>query len=211
MPDQVRVEDLEAFRVLRAALHKFAMIAEQSLIGAQAHIDRTHSWLENEKRVHWHSQFKKRTEMVVQAREAVRQKKMYRDSSGRMPSAVEELKHLQRCLAAVQEAEEKILAVKKSIPRLEKESELHRGGVAKLSRAISVEIPNAIALLDRLANSLEEYVQLEAPDSVQVDSVEPTTYSTPEESMSRGGETTRSDPALRGDETEDDKNVPNGK
>jgi len=189
VPDQVRVEDIEAFRVLRAALHKFAMVAEQSLIGAQAHIDRTHSWLENEKRVHWHSQFKKRTEMVVQAREAVRQKKMYRDSSGRMPSAIEEQKHLQRCLAAVQEAEEKILAVKKSIPRLEKESELHRGGVAKLSRAVSVEIPNAIALLDRLAGSLEEYVQLEAPDSVRVDSVEPTVYSLPEESMARGGET----------------------
>ncbi|MCL2649311.1 MAG: hypothetical protein FWD61_20320 [Phycisphaerales bacterium] len=199
MPDQVRVEDLEAFRIFRAALHKFALIAQQSLTSAQASIDRTHSWLENEQRTHWNSQHKKRAEAVVHARDAVRQKKLYKDSSGRTPSAIEEEKHLRRCLAAVQEAEDKILAVKKAIPRLVKESELYRGGIARLGRAISGDIPHAIALLDRFADTLEEYIQLEAPDTLTPDSVAPTVY---EESMSRGGESAGSDPALRGGDSE---------
>jgi len=195
MPDQVKVEDLETFRTLRAAIHKFANIAQQSLTSAQASIDRTHAWLENEQRTHWLSQHKKRTEAVVQAREAVRQKKLYKDASGRTPSAVEEEKHLRRCLAAVQEAQDKIQAVKKSLPRLEKETELYRGGTARLARAITADLPHAIALLDRLADSLEQYTQLEAPDTTRFDAIAPTAY---EESMSRGGEVAETQPLAPG-------------
>ena len=193
MSEQARVEDIESFRVFRVALHQFALIAEQSLTSVQAHVDRTRSWLETEQRLHWDSQLRRRSEAVVQARDAVRQKRLYKDASGRTPSAIEEEKVLRRCLASVEEAEAKILAVKRSIPRLDKESELYRGGVAPLSRAICDDIPRAIALLDRLADSLEEYVRLEASHSlgpVASDVVSPTAdiSSASELSMSRGGD-----------------------
>jgi hypothetical protein len=169
MPDQVRVEDFEAFRTLRAALLKFAQAADLALANADSQVARAHQWLENEQTTYWQSQFRKRSEMAVKAKEAVRQKKLYKDSSGRTPGAVEEEKFLSRCVAAVAEAEQKMQNVRKWLPRLEKARDAYRGGVAMLNRDVGGEIPKAVALLDRLAQSLEEYSQIEVPETAAPD------------------------------------------
>jgi hypothetical protein len=166
MPEQVKVDDFEVFRLFRAALLKFAQTADNSLAGADSQISGMHAWLENEQGTYWQSQLRKRMEMVAQAREEVRKKKLYKDSTGRTPGAVEEEKVLAKRMAAVAEAEQKILAVRKWLPRLEKASELYRSGTARLVGDLSGEIPRAVNLLDRLAARLEEYVQIEGPREV---------------------------------------------
>jgi hypothetical protein len=157
MAASVRVEDFEAFRSFRVALMKFAQHSEQALTSADAEVARARSWLESEQASFWAGQLRKRTEAVAKAKDAVRQKKLYKDATGRTPGAIEEEKYLARCVAAVAQAQEKIEAVKKAIPKLEKESELYRGGVSRLGGTVSVDVPRAVALLDRLLSSLEEY------------------------------------------------------
>ncbi len=163
MPDQVNVDDLEVFRRFRLALLKFAQTAGTALVTADSQIARTLTWLENEQTSYWQGQLRKRTEAVTRARDAVRQKKLFKDSTGRTPNAAQEEKNLTQCLAAVAAAEQKILAVRKAIPKLEKEAEVYRGSASRLSGTLTVEIPQAIALLDRLAGTMEEYVSLQAP------------------------------------------------
>ena len=163
MSEQVRVDDIEVFRLFRAAMLKFAQATEQSLTNADSQISRTHSWLESEQSSYWKGQLRLRSENVTKARDALRQKKLFRDYSGRTPDTSEEEKMLARCLAAVEHAQDKIEAVRKWLPRLEKEADLYRGGVARLLGTAGVEVPRAVALLDRLAASLEAYVQLEGP------------------------------------------------
>jgi len=163
MADQVRVDDLDVFRVFRGAVMKFAQTASQALMNVDAQAARTLTWLETEQTAYWQGQLRKRTEAVSRAAEAVRQKKIFRDASGRIPSAVEEEKHLAKCKAAVLEAQEKILAVRKAVPRLQKEIEAYRGGVSALGGTLTAEIPKAVALLDALAGRMEEYIQLAAP------------------------------------------------
>lgn len=163
MPDQVNVDDLEVFRRFRLALLKFAQTAGTALVTADSQIARTLTWLENEQTSYWQGQLRKRTEAVARAREAVRQKKLFKDSTGRTPNAAQEEKNLNQCLAAVAAAEQKILAVRKAIPKLEKEADIYRGSASRLSGTLTVELPQAIALLDRLAGTMEEYVSLQAP------------------------------------------------
>jgi hypothetical protein len=163
MAEQVRVDDLDVFRTLRGAVLKFAQAANQSLLNADAQGARMMTWLEVEQTAFWQGQLRKRTDAVSRAQEAVRQKKLFRDAAGRMPSAVEEEKHLAKCKAAVEQAQEKILAIRKAIPRLQKEIEAFRGGVAGLSGMLAGEIPKAIAMLDALAARIEEYIQLTTP------------------------------------------------
>src|SRR5271154_755102 len=100
MSSQVKVEDFEVFRLFRVALLKFAQTAEQALTGADSEISRTFSWLENEQSAFWQGQLRKRKEAVTIAAQNLRQKKLYKDSSGRTPSAVEEEKALAKCMAA---------------------------------------------------------------------------------------------------------------
>ncbi|HVX86710.1 MAG TPA: hypothetical protein VH253_18150 [Phycisphaerae bacterium] len=185
MAGQVNVEDFEVFRQFRAALLKFAQVVDKALAHADGEIGRMRSWLETEQGTFWQGQLRKRREMVTQARDAVRQKKLYLDSTGRRPSAVEEEKVLAKCLRAVEEAEFKIEAVKKALPRLEKEAGIYRGGVSRLMGDMTVEIPRAVTLLDRLAGSLEAYVQIAAPSTGGVGGGDMITGG---EAMSRGGE-----------------------
>ena len=185
MSEQVKVEDFEILALFRVALLKFGQAATQSLFNADSQIARTHSWLEGEQTSYWQSQLRKRAEAVTRARDAVRQKKLYKDSSGRIPTAVEEEKALAKCLAALEQAQGKIEAIRKALPKLEKAADLYRSGVARLSTVVSGDIPKAVALLDRLAATLEEYVQIEAPAGGVAESAAPTLY---EETMSRGGE-----------------------
>lgn len=184
MSEQVKVEDLEIFSQFRAAVVKFAQAAELSLSNADAQVSRTHSWLENEQTSYWQSQLRKRTEAATQARDAVRQKKLYKDSSGRQQTAVEEEKILKRCIAALEEAQNKLVAIRKSIPRLEKEAGLYRGGVSALGRNLTGEIPKAVALLDRLQARLFEYVQMESAGFAGGDSSTPP----PAGGMARGAD-----------------------
>jgi len=190
MSSQVKVEDFEVFRVFRVALLKFAQAVDQSLSGAESQIGRTHSWLENEQASFWQGQLRKRTEAVTKARDAVRQKKLYKDASGHSPSAVEEEKTLARCIAAVAEAEHKIEAVRKWLPRMEKAADAYRGGVSRLNLAVSADIPKAIALLDRLAGTLEQYVQIEN----QAGDMPESAHATEEVPMTTGGDTTPAPP-----------------
>lgn len=185
MSEQVKVEDLEVFRLFRAALLKFAQAAGESLSHADGEISRTHTWLENEQATYWQGQIRKRTEMVAAARDALRQKKLFKDSTGRTPNAIQEEKALAQCLAALEHAQAKFEAVRKWLPKLEKAAELYSGGVSRLQGTVTGDIPKAVALLDRLAETLEEYVQIEAPAGHLPDSV---TTAPAEESLSRGGE-----------------------
>jgi hypothetical protein len=162
MPDQVKVEDLEVFSLFRASMLKFAQAAAQSLSNADSQVARVHSWLDGEQRSFWQSQLRKRVEAVASARDALRQKKLYKDSAGRTPSAAQEEKTLSRCIAAVDQAENKLQAIRKWLPRLEKAADQYRGGVSRLCQALSGDIPKAVALLDRLSASLEHYVQIES-------------------------------------------------
>ena len=184
MPEQVRVEDFEVFRLFRVALLKFAQAAGQSLANGDGEIGRIHSWLEGEQTAYWQSQLRKRTDAFGRARDALRLKKLFKDASGKTPNAAVEEKEFARCRAAMEEAQRKIELVRRAIPKLEKEAELYRGAVSRLGGTVSVEIPRAVALLDRLAGTLEEYVQIEGPAI----SVPEGIGATAEDSMSRGGD-----------------------
>ncbi len=185
MSGQVKVEDLEVFAGFRIALLKFAQAADSALSNADSQISRTHSWLDTEQRSFWELQLRKRGEAVMKAHDAVRQKKMYNDPSGRRPTAVEEEKALAKCVKALEEGQQKLDNVKRALPRLEKAADLYRSGVARLSITVTVDIPRAVALLDRLSASLQEYVQIEAP-SMPTESAAAASPSG--DSVSRGGD-----------------------
>jgi hypothetical protein len=191
MANQVKVEDLEVFRGFRVALLKFGQAAAQTLSGADSQISRTHSWLEGEQATYWHGQLRKRMEAVTAAREALRQKTLFRDASGRIPSAAQEEKTLAKCLAAVEQAEHKIEAVRKWLPKLEKETELYRAGVMRLGGDVTDTVPRAVELLDRLAARLEEYVQIAAPAARL-----PESAAASSESLARGGDALEEPPPV---------------
>lgn len=184
---QANVDDLDIFRYMKTGLIKFRQVAETAMINAEAQGARVLHWLEGEQLSAWQTQVRKRQELVSRCRDAVRQKKVFKDSTGRTPSAHQEEKELKVALAALAEAEQRLAATKKAIPALQKELEVFRGGIQGLGSALAADLPRAIAMLERLSLTLTDYVNLTS--NIPSSSSEAASPSVPPAgNMHRGGE-----------------------
>ena len=166
MSSSANIDSFDAIKGFRAALIKFASAAGSSLTEAEAEMQRTWNWLDREQTSFWQTQIRKRQEFVSRCKEAVRQKKVFKDATGRQQSAIDEEKALQKAMKHLEEAEQKLVMVKKWKGRLQKEMDLYKGSVQGFATAIEADVPIAVATLDKALKRLEAYVALKAPELV---------------------------------------------
>jgi hypothetical protein len=157
-----RVHSVDALKHFRVALIKFAEAANAALGDSDAEVQRTLMWLQGEQQQFWTGQIRKRHEKVNQCKDAVRQKKLYKDSTGSTQSAVDEEKALAIAQKRLAEAEQKLANTKRHALRLQKEIHMYKGAVQRLSTQVTAELPNAVASLDRMVAALEAYLTLTA-------------------------------------------------
>ena len=160
MAEVARVHNLEALKKLKHALYKFQETVNVALTDAESDMQRTTIWLETEQRTYWVAQLRKRHEAVEKAKQAVREKQLYKDSTGQRSSAVDEMKVLQAAQRQLAEAEQKVAAVKKYIPKMQKETQIYRGGVQRFASTVQHDLPIAVDRLDNMLATLEAYVSL---------------------------------------------------
>jgi hypothetical protein len=178
---QARVESIESLKHLKVAIIKFAEEANVAVANAESEVSRTLIWLQHEQTQYWEMQHRKRSELVGRCREAVRMKKFFKDSTGRQQSAIDEEKALQLALRRLEEAEQKTIAIRKAVKKLEREIPLYKGSVQRFATNVQVDLPSAAALLEGLLDTLEQYTSLSAPKEVTSDAssiAQPMTRST---------------------------------
>jgi hypothetical protein len=157
---QARVDNIEALKAFKLALLKFAETASTALADAEADAAGTLRWLESEQRTAWQNAVRKSQELVARAEEALRHKRIFKDSSGRTPSAVDEEKALAKAKRMLEHAEERLENVRRYTPRLSREILLYKGQAQRLVTFVAGDIPAAAAKLDKMTQALEAYVNL---------------------------------------------------
>jgi len=160
MSGTARIDSVDALRMFRTVLVKFAENVGVALGDAEGEMARVLVWLETEASTYWNGQIRKRHDHVEKCKEAVRQKKLFKSPTGSTQSAVEEEKALRMALKKEEEAVEKLKNVKRYIPRLQKEISLYKGGVQRLATTVSSDIPLAVSRLDKMTQALEAYAAL---------------------------------------------------
>src|SRR6478735_5907528 len=136
-----RVESLDALKIFRAALFKFAESIGIAIGDAESEMQRTLTWLEVEQNTYWQSQIRKRQEALAKALDVLRQKTLFKDATGRVQSAVDEQKVVNLCRRRLEVANQKLAAVKLYARRLQQEIENYRGSTQRLSTTIQSDIP----------------------------------------------------------------------
>jgi hypothetical protein len=162
MGEAARVDSIEVLKDVKTALWKFQEAASSSLGDAEAEMHRVLMWLQTEQDSYWQHQIRKREELVMRCKEAVRMKKIFKDASGRQQSAIDEEKALKIAMRQLEEAQEKLKYVRKWARLLPKEIEMYKGSVQRFATTVQSQIPTAVGRLDKLAGSLEAYVSLQA-------------------------------------------------
>ena len=144
MSDSARVESTDAIKEFRIYLTKFQEKATLALGDADSDVNRISRWLEGEAMNHWTSTIRKRQEELLKAEEAFRFKRLYKDASGSMPSAVEEQKAVQVAKKKLADVQEKLANVKRWNRQLQKEVVLYRGGVSRFNIQVASGVPAAV-------------------------------------------------------------------
>jgi hypothetical protein len=160
MPESARIDDIESLKLFRRALWKFAETANVALGDAESEMQRVLLWLETEQRSYWQHQHRLRQDALMKAKDALRQKKLFKDSTGKYPSAVDEEKAVALAQRKLDEAEQKIAAIRRYVPLLRREIQMYKGSVQRFATTVQVDVPSAVHTLDRVTAKLEEYVAL---------------------------------------------------
>jgi hypothetical protein len=192
MSQHAKVHSVALLKLLRASLATFSHTAAVALDEVATDIQRTLAWLNEDRRRHWTEQVRVCRERALQAKLALKQKQVLdRALSGTTSSAVEERKALALAERRLREAEAKLARTRSWILQIEKLQSDYRGGIQGLLSAIDADIPNARARLDKMIDSLEDYIALAppetpadvektAPESVFRPEPEPSLQNTPE-------------------------------
>ncbi len=161
MAEGARIHSVDAVRHFRAALIKYAETGNVALSSADSDVDRVMGWLERDQTTYWANQVRKRHEFVIRCEDAVRQKRLFKGADGSTQSVVDEMKALQAAKRKKDEAEQKVLTVKKAIAVLRKEGQLYKGRTQKLGTTMTSDLPKAVYRLDRMMEQVEAYLQLQ--------------------------------------------------
>ena len=158
---------LDAIRDFRVALVKFIESAGVAIADADGEVHRTLHWLELEQLPYWTQQIRQRGDVVARWKDAVRQKTLYKDSTGGRQSVIDEMKKLKRAEASLVEAEERWTATKQYVRKVQKQQMEYRGQVQKLSLALSGDLGECLAKLQGLQALIAAYAKTESPTDVR--------------------------------------------
>jgi hypothetical protein len=163
MTGPARVHDIAVLRDVKAALQAFAQEAQLAVASVNADVERVGQWIASDRPAHWKHEVRRNEEKVEAAKAEIRRKEF-----AAYPNPADtshERKLLRQAQQRLERAAEKRETVRKWSVMWERESAVFKSGCGPLNEILHREVPQAIARLERMMESLDEYMKLAAPRS----------------------------------------------
>ena len=161
------VHSLAALEELKNVLAKFQTEGKEALAVTDMTVHRSLEWFQHDLLKQWQSEFRKREEAVTNARADLERCRM-QSFGDRTPDCTDQKVALKKAQIRLEEAEQKIKAVKKWSRILEEEVGEYRGPAQELANVIAGDLPKAVAELNRMLLALEAYIGVKAPSGAAV-------------------------------------------
>jgi len=142
------------------------MFVEQvgdALTELTAEMRRAQEWVEHDRPRHWKSQLRIANDGVHEAQQALHRCLMFPIAKER-PSCTEERMALKKAKARLEYCERKADRVRYWQKMMKHEVFEYEGRMTQLLRLVEVEVPQAIAVLNKILRHLEEYHDVRARD-----------------------------------------------
>jgi hypothetical protein len=153
MAERARVSSVEALESFRATLLVYLSKARPTLEEVSSDILRTRMWLQNDQRMHWETEVRRRTKILEQAQQALSSARVsdFRDHVSTEQMAVH------RARRALEEAEAKLKRVKWWNREFDSRVQPLAKQLDKLHTILSHEMIAASAHLTQTVNTLADY------------------------------------------------------
>ena len=153
MPERAHVTSVDALEAFRSSLIVYLSKARPTLEEVSVDVQRVKSWLEDEQRLHWEGELRRRSRALQEAQAALFSSRISRLQEA---TAAEQMA-VQRTRRAVREAEDKLRVIKQwnrvfenRVVPLVKQTE-------KLQTVLAHDMVQALAYLTQAINTLKDY------------------------------------------------------
>ncbi len=162
MGTQASVGSIDALKTLRTGVGALrrgsARRAGRRRHGGEA----TTNWVLTDRPNYWQNQIKVRRERLAQAQADLFRKKIAQ-RPGSAPAMSEQKEAMRIAQAALQDAEARVILVRKWQPLLQQAVLEYHAGTRRLKDLAAGDVPRAVALLERLVDALEAYLRVAPP------------------------------------------------
>src|SRR5271156_1266605 len=162
MSKSANVLSVQTLKDFKLTMCNFAEEARSSLGGVDMELRRMRDWLERDQLGYWQSQVKKRSEDLMQARADLHKRKISQQGSDAVSDA-EQKENLREAQKRLRVAEEKYAAIKKLIPYLHHEIDEYHSHSQPLGDHLAGGFEKSVFILEKMTQSLEAYLALQAP------------------------------------------------
>ncbi|MBX9789851.1 MAG: hypothetical protein K2Y37_13120 [Pirellulales bacterium] len=164
MSRTARVQSIEALEQFRAALSIFTDQASQGLATVRSDAERFLNWLGHDQFKYWQHQIRVRDERLAEAKSDLHRCLAATIDPHRTPSCHQEKKLVEQAKRRLEEAEEKLAAVRRWAAIVEEAILDFQAHAEPLAGALATDLPKAVTRLDRIVALLIEYTQLAPPE-----------------------------------------------
>jgi hypothetical protein len=161
MSESARVSSIEALKQAKAAMLEFADAVTTALASVDADINRTGFWLTQNRPAHWKRQVRLREEAINAIKTDIMRKRII--AAPEPASVVEEEKRLDRAKVMLGHAQARYEAVRRWGPVWDREAMLYKTSTHSITEFLHRDVPQAVARIERMLDSLEQYTHLAPP------------------------------------------------
>ena len=165
MSSQAAVHSIEELKNFRVALALYGEDTLGTLGAVEAEVRRMLRWVEEERPAYWHDQIKRRREQVAMARADVFRRNLQKKPDYN-PAMSEQKEALRKAEASLQDAEKRLVMVRKWQPLLRHAVLEYHASVQRLKDIAAGDVPSGVNLLTRIVDALEAYLQVAPPSGV---------------------------------------------
>lgn len=156
MAEHANISSLEALEAFRSNLIVYATKSRNALHQITDEIRRTKMWLENDQKMHWEMEIRRRKRVLDQAEGELLTAK--RSSLRNDVSA--QILAVRRAKAAVEEAELKLRNVKRWAQNFESTLEPVSKKLQRMGNFLNHDLPKSVQYLDQTQNTLQGYLDM---------------------------------------------------
>ena len=162
MSDSANVKSLDAVRLFAAAVHNFREEAKLCITRLEIESRKIINWLERDRPAFWKREAETCDRKLAEARVMLHTCRMRRVGDFR-PTCFEEQKRVEHCKQQLKFAQQQLGVVKHWTIVAQQESEEYYGRAVQLVQMLEHDVPQLIALLNRVIENLDSYNKVQLP------------------------------------------------
>jgi len=159
MPQRANITSVDAIQEFRTELLVFLGKARPALDEASSEVTHARLWLQNDQRLLWEGELRKRRRKLEEAEASLFSSKLstFQETSATQQAAVHKARR------EVSEAEEKLRVIKRWERDFDNRTQPLLKQQEKLASFLATDVPNAVAQLAQIVDTLQKYANLAPP------------------------------------------------